>query len=270
MDTVLRVLLTGLAAYALVVAAVYFLQRSLMYFPDSSPPRLDLAGVSDMRDVTLVTADGLELLSWFRAPAAMDGATVVYFHGNAGNIEGRGFKVRPLLDAGYGLLLVGYRGYGGNGGRPSEEGLYGDGRAALDVLMARGVPEERIALYGESLGAAVAVQMALERRVGAVVLEAPFTSATDVGAHHYPFLPVRFLIKDRLASVDKITDIGDPLLIIHGEADRTVPVKMGRALLAAASEPKEGVFIPEGGHDDLFAFGSTEVVLDFLDRRFGG
>ncbi len=270
METALRVLLTGVAAYALVVAAVYFLQRSLMYFPDSGAPRLTSAGVTDMEEVTLATADGLELLSWFKPPAESDGAIIVYFHGNAGNIEGRGFKVRPLLDAGYGVLLVGYRGYGGNGGRPSEEGLFSDGRAALDFLAARGVPDGRIALYGESLGSAVAVQMALEQRIGAVVLEAPFTSAADVGAHHYPVLPVRVLIKDRMASIDKIGDIGAPLLIVHGDADRTVPARFGRALLAAAGEPKEGVFIPGAGHEDLFAFGLTEVVLDFLDRRFGG
>ena len=270
MDTALRVIATGLAAYGLVLAATYFFQRSLMYFPDSSVPRLAVAGVDDMEEVTLSTGDGLRLLSWYKPPARPSGATVVYFHGNAGNIESRGFKARPLLDAGYGLLLVGYRGYGGNGGRPSEEGFYADGRAALDYLSARGVPTERIVIYGESLGTGVAVQMAFERRVAALVLEAPFTSAADVGAAAYPFLPVRLLLKDRFASIDKIARIEAPLLIVHGEADRVVPVRLGRALLAAAEEPKEGIFVPAAGHENLFDLGAAEVVLDFLSRRSGG
>ena len=270
MDTALRVVATGLAAYAMVVGAAYFFQRSLMYFPDRTVPRLDVAGVTDMREVTLSTADGIELLSWYKPPLAAGGATIVYFHGNGGNIEWRGFKVRPLLDAGYGVLLVGYRGYGGNHGRPSEEGLYRDGRAALDFLTGRGIPGERIVPYGESLGSGVAVQMALERRVGALVLEAPFTSAVDVGAAAYFFLPVRLLIKDRFASVDKIADVEAPLLVVHGEADRVIPVRFGRTLLAAANDPKEGVFIPGAGHNDLFENGAIRAVLDFLDRRLGG
>ncbi len=268
METALRFVATGLAAYALIVAAAYFFQRSLMYFPDTSAPQRALAGLGDMQEVTLRTADGIELTSWYKPPAAPELGTVVYFHGNGGNIEGRGFKVRPMLDAGYGVLLVSYRGYGGNGGSPSEEGFYADGRAALDYLAAQGVVAERVALYGESLGAGVAVQMAAERPVKAVVLEAPFTAAADVGAAAYPFLPVRLLIKDRFASIDKIDDIDAPLLLLHGEADRVVSVKLGRALLGAADEPKQGVFFPGAGHENLFDYGAAEPVVEFLGRNF--
>ena len=167
------------------------------------------------------------------------------------------------------MLLAEYRGYGGNPGTPSEEGFYADGRAALDFLAAREVPAARIVLYGESLGTGVAVQLALERRVGAVVLEAPFTSAVDVGADIYPFLPVRLLARDRFDSIAKIAAIGAPLLVLHGEADKVVPVRFGRALLAAARQPKEGVFVPGAGHADLYQHGGAGIVLDFLARRLG-
>ncbi len=119
-------------------------------------------------------------------------------------------------------------------------------------------------LYGESLGSGVAVQLATETAVAGLVLEAPFTSAADVGAAAYPFLPVRLLIKDRFASIDKIADVGAPLLVIHGEADRVVPARFGRTLFEAAPEPKTGVFIPQGNHDNLYALGAADHVLAFL------
>ncbi len=269
METALRVAVGMIAIYALLVAAMYLFQRAVMYFPDRTSPRLDFAGLDDMDEVRLDTADGLSLLSWYKPATPPRGATLVYFHGNAGNIGDRGYKVRPLLDAGHGVLLVGYRGYGGNPGRPHEAGFYQDGRAALSFLAEEGVADERIVVYGESLGGGVAVQLATERGLGAVVLEAPFTSAGDVGAAAYPILPVRRLIKDRFASVDKIAAIGAPLLIVHGEADRTVPTRHGRALLEAAEEPKQGVFLPGAGHNDVFERGGAVVVLDFLERTFG-
>lgn len=153
-------------------------------------------------------------------------------------------------------------------GRPSERGLYADGRAALAFLESEGVPADHIVLFGESLGSAIAIHLAGEARVGALVLEAPFTSAVDVGRAAYPFLPVSWLLKDRYPSIEKIARIEAPLLIIHGEADRTVPVALGRRLLAMASEPKRGLFPAAAGHNDLSAHGSTEAGLEFLDGIF--
>lgn len=265
----LSLLATGAAGYALAVGFIFFTQDKLMYHPDPTLRGRAEAGVEDMAEVTLRTADGLQLVSWYKPPAAESGVTIVYFHGNGGNISWAGWKARPLLDAGHGVLLVEYRGYGGNPGTPSEEGFYADGRAALDFLAARRVPAARIVLYGESLGTGVAVQMAFERRVGAVVLESPFTSAVDLGAEIYPFLPVRLLARDRFDSVSKIAAIGAPLLLLHGEADGVIPVRFGRALLAAARRPKEGVFVPGAGHSDLFRHGGVGIVLDFLARRLG-
>ncbi len=253
--------------YVLMLATLFVVQRKLIYFPDRSAPVPADHGVPEMSIVRLATEDGLELAAWYRAPAGGGGAVVVYFHGNAGHIGGRGDKVRPYLDAGYGVLLLGYRAYGGNPGKPSEQGLYSDARAALGFLAGEGVASERLVLYGESLGTGVAVRMASERRVAAVVLEAPFTSATDVGAARFPFAPVRLLARDRFDSLSRIAAVGAPVLVLHGERDTTIPVAFGRRLLAAAVEPKEGRFYPGAGHADLYDFGAAEAVIDFLARH---
>jgi len=263
-NALLRNLLFILAAYGALVAVVYGMQRSLMYFPDRGAPDPGVAGVPEMQQVTLDTSDGLKLLSWYR-PAGEGRETIVYFHGNGGNIAGRGYKIKPYLNAGYGVMLVEYRGYGGNPSSPNEAGLYADGRAALDWLEAGGVPSEHTVLYGESLGTGVAVQLAGERQPAALVLEAPFTSASDVAAAAYWFLPARLLIKDRFDSIAKIGDIKAPVLLVHGERDRVVPVRFGRRLFGAANEPKQGVFLPDGHHNDLPEHGLMSEVLAFLE-----
>ena len=260
----INALIAVVVAMALLLGGVYFLQRRMMYFPDRTPPHPAEFGVPEMTPVRITTEDGLALVSWYRPPPNDSAAVLVYFHGNAGHIGDRGFKVRPYLDAGLGVLLVGYRGYGGNPGAPSEEGLTADGWAALAFLEESGVEALRTVLYGESLGSGVAVKLASERRVAAVILEAPFTSAADVGARAYPFLPVRLLLRDRFDSLSRIGGIGAPLFLIHGERDATVPASFGRALLAAASEPKEARFYPAADHNDLYEHGAAGDVLKFL------
>jgi fermentation-respiration switch protein FrsA (DUF1100 family) len=263
----LRFVVSGLGAYGAAVGALYFVQRRLMYFPDRSVPDPLVWGARDMEAVRLTTADGLELLAWYRPALSPAGPVLAYFHGNGGHIGMRVRKVRPYLDVGCGVLLVSYRGYGGNAGRPSERGLYEDGRAALEFLSARGVAPSRTVLYGESLGAGVAVRMARDVRVGAVVLEAAFPSAADVAAHHFPLVPVRWLIRDRFECESRIARIGAPLFLLHGERDEIVPVDLGRRLFAAASEPKEARFVPQAGHNNLYDFAAPEAVLDFIARH---
>jgi uncharacterized protein len=266
MPPLLRILALACAGYAAVSGILFLTQRRLMYFPDVAPPDVALAGVTDLSPVAVTTADGLTLLAWYRPPSAQDLPTLVYFHGNAGHIGHRGPKVRPYLDAGFGMLLLAWRGYGGNPGSPSEEGLYHDGRAALDFLSQSGVPGSRIVLYGESLGAGIAVQMATERHVAAIVLEAPFPSTADVAAHHYWYLPTRYLVLDRFDSKAKIAHIGTSLLIVHGERDRIVPPALARALYDAAKDPKEAAFIATAGHNDLYDHGAADRVIEYLRR----
>lgn len=264
--TTILAILAG--AYLLLLGYLFVVQRSLLYLPDRSVPDIAGAGLNPRAaPVAVTTADGLQLLAWHARPRTPRDPVMVYFHGNAGHIGYRGDKLRPYLDAGWGLLLPEYRGYGGNPGQPSEQGLYADGRAALDFVQAAGVPPERILLYGESLGAAVAVQMAIERPVGAVVLEAPFASLGASAQYHYPYVPARWLVLDRYDSLAKVARLGAPLLILHGEGDTITPARFGRQLFEAAAEPKEARFFPAGGHIDLDEHGATEAVLDFVARQ---
>ena len=269
MEFTVRVVVIAALIYLVVVALIYVVQRQLQYFPDRMMYTPTAAGVPEMSIARLTAADGTTLVAWFMEATTQSAPTIVYFHGNAGSIAGRGGHVQPWLEAGYGVLLLSYRGYGGSDGRPTETGLYADGRAAIAYVLNQGVPPSRIVLYGESLGTGVAVKMAVEHDVAAVVLEAPFTSATDVGARAYPVLPVGWMLKDRFESIRRIAEIGAPLLIIHGEADRTIPVSHGRKLLAAAREPKQGIFIPGAGHNDLRAFGAGKIIQEFLAEHFG-
>ena len=263
-----RYLAYAFAGYAVFAGVIGCSQRRLMYHPDNSAPILADAGVPDMAAVTLETADGLELLAWHRGPTRDGAPTLIYLHGNAGHIGNRGHKARPYLDAGYGVLLVSWRGYGGNPGSPTEQGLYNDARAALDFLAAAGVASDHIVVYGESIGGGPAVQVASEREIGALVLEAPLTSAADVAQRHYWYLPARYLVLDRYDSMSKIGRVKAPLFIVHGERDRVVPVDMGHALLAAANQPKDARFFAEAGHNDLYEFGAADAVIEFLGRTF--
>lgn len=249
------------------VDAMLSVQRSFMYFPTQDRPSPSDAGVPEMRQVTLHTADGLDLVAWYAPPTREGAPTLIYFHGNGGDIGMRAGKVSPFLDAGLGVLLTTYRGYSGNPGTPSETGLYADARAARAFLEAQNT--SAIALYGESLGTGVAVQLATEMAPLAVVLEAPFTSIADLAQPQMPFLPVKALILDRFDSAAKIGEISAPLLIVHGALDATIPVQLARQLFEAAPEPKEGHFLPGAGHHDLFGHGMAALTLTFLEKNAG-
>lgn len=266
MDVIAKVAMAAVFGYAVLVAGCTVMQRSLMYFPDHTLPAPATVGVPEMAVVTLETEDGLSLASWY-AEAQPGFSTIVYFHGNGGNISHRAFKVRPFLDVGYGVLLVSYRGYAGNPGSPTETGLFHDGRAALAFLQAQGVTPDRTVLLGASLGSGVAVRMASETPVQALILESPYTSAVDAGQQRFPFLPVRWLMYDRFDSMSRIDQVTAPLLVVHGEADRTISVDLGRRLFEAANDPKEGHFLPGAGHVDLTEYGLLDIEFDFLARH---
>lgn len=268
---VAKFVLGAVVFYGVLVGVLYFIQRSMMYFPWPEAPIPASSGVPEMRPVKLATADGLTLTSWY-LPAPAGRPTIVFFHGNAGHIGHRGIKGRAFLDAGFGLVLVGYRGFGGNPGRPNEPGLYADGRAALLFLAQSGVSAEQLVLYGESLGSGVATQLAFEaakdgKPVGAVVLEAPFSSVAAAAQHHYPYLPAYWLVKDRYASIEKIANIGAPLLVIHGERDQVIPARMGQEVFAAAREPKEALWLSDADHNNVFEHGAASTVIAFIRRR---
>ncbi|MCZ6772051.1 MAG: alpha/beta hydrolase [Proteobacteria bacterium] len=240
--------------YLVVLGAVFVLQRSLIYPAGKDVPDAALAAAAGMRIVTMRTADGLELTHWYRPPENDHAPVLVVFHGNAGTIADRVPKLAELMKAGFGLLLAGYRGYGGNPGQPSEEAFSADARLVLDWLAGQGVSPERTVLYGESLGTGIAVKMATERPAAAVILEAPYTSVAEVAQARFWFLPARWLVLDKWDSLSRIARIDAPLLLMHGLRDRTIPAYFGRRLFDAAVAPKEVLLIEDGAHNDLYDF----------------
>lgn len=257
---------SGLTVYGSVVGGLYFFQRRLLYRPRSTRPTLNDLALLGVREIELMTKDGLTLFSWYLPPPA-GRPVIAYFHGNGGNIGYRAERLRRFAAAGYGVLLAEYRGYGGNPGAPCERGLFADAEAALDFLAASDINSEQVVLWGESLGSGVAVHLAATRAIGGVVLEAPFTSVAACAQRHYPFVPAAWLVHDRFNSLSRIAQVTAPLLILHGERDMVVPVDHGRALLKAATAPSEGWFSPSASHENLADHGALDVAMSFIERR---
>ena len=255
-------LIAALAGYGGLMALMYLFQRSLMYFPDATRYAPAAAGLPQAEEVTLVSADGERLIAWHVPPRGAK-PVVLYFQGNAGALNLRAERFAWLTADGTGLLALSYRGYGGSSGKPTEDGLIRDALAAYDFAAAR-YPVKRLVLWGESLGTAVAIALAAERAVGGVMLDAPFTSAADVGANAYPFVPVRWFMKDPFRSDLRIAKVSAPLLVLHGERDRVVPIAFGEKLFALRAEPKRMVRFPSAEHADLDAHGAPKVVKEFL------
>jgi fermentation-respiration switch protein FrsA (DUF1100 family) len=255
----------GLATlYAVVAFSAFLFQRRLTYFPDpqrASPASFNLAGVEER---IIATPDGEHLVTWF-APAAPGRPTILYFHGNAGSLANRSERVRRLLARGWGVLFMSYRGYSGSSGKPSESANVADAKLAYDVLRKAGVVPDDIIVYGESLGSGVAVQVAAEKQVGGLVLDAPYTSIVDVAEVSYPYLPVRPFIFDRYETMRFLPNVKAPLLVMHGEDDRVIPVEMGKAVYAAANAPKEIVTFPRAGHSDHHLHGSYDELFRWVE-----
>jgi fermentation-respiration switch protein FrsA (DUF1100 family) len=247
------------------IGLIWLFQRKMIYLPmvQSVPPAGQvLTGASD---VSFETTDGLVLRGWF-VPAAGDGEgrAVLVFNGNAGNRSLRAPLAAALSMEGFSVLLFDYRGYGGNPGSPSEKGLRKDARAARAYLEGREeVDPEKVAFFGESLGAAVALEAAVERPPAALVLRSPFTSLTDIGRRHYPFLPVRLLLSDRYPSIDQIGRLACPLLVIAGERDWIVPISYSRELYEAAPDgEKRFIALPGVGHNDFEMLAGRRLVSE--------
>lgn len=254
-------------AYLLLCLIMWSLQRVLLYHPDTkieSPASYGLAGFVD---VTLKDTDGTQVHAWQHV--AREGyPTILFFHGNGGNLAHRVDYFHALAAAGFGVIALDYRGYGKSEGSPSEEGFYQDARAMVEyATKTQFIPFARLILSGESIGTGVAVQMATEYPSAALVLQSPYTSVESLAADRYWWLPVHYLLSDRFDSLRKITDVHMPLLVMHGEDDTIVPVTEGRALFAHANEPKEAVYFPERGHNDLGVANRVDAILVFARKQ---
>jgi uncharacterized protein len=267
--TLKTLLLIGAVVYLGIVALMYFAQRSLMYFPETLRTAPTQAGLPQAEEVVLDTADGERVIVWHIAPRG-DQPVVLYFHGNGGALRYRVDRYRALTEDGTGLVLLSYRCYGGSSGRPSESGLIEDARAAY-AFAAQRYPMARLVLWGESLGTGVAVAIAAEKagekNVARVVLEAPFASAVSVAASVYPFVPVRFLMKDQFRSDLRIRNVTVPVLIVHGDRDTVIPIESGERLYSLIEGPKRFLRIPGAGHEDL-GMRAVEAMKAFVAERF--
>jgi len=254
--------LTGL--YLVALGALYLAQDRLIY---PRPPHRGDVTLAGFETVRLRTADGLDLVAAYRASRG-DRATLVFFHGNGDSLIGAEAAMRSLGEAGYGLLLVEYRGYGGNPGRPREAGLYTDGRAALDWLGARGIAGQRIVLVGNSLGSGIATQLATERPVAGLILISPFTRLIDAVAPHVPFVPVRWLLRDRYDNLAKLRRRKIAMLVLHGQADTVIAAAQG-AELAGAVEGARFVSVPGAGHELAYRMETPVAIMRWLKDANG-
>jgi fermentation-respiration switch protein FrsA (DUF1100 family) len=245
----------------LVVGMLWWLQRQLIYFPDTSsvPPAGEV--IVGARDVTLHTDDGLELGAWFVPPAPGAGPpghhrmAVLVAPGNGGDRADRAGFAEELRRRGLAVLLMDYRGYAGNPGSPSEQGLVSDAMAAVDALTGLGYPPERTIYFGESLGGGVVAALQLRRPPAGLVLRSPFTELADVGARHYPWLPVRLLLRDRFPVTDYLGRSEVPVTVIYGDVDQVVPTDLSARVADEAPVLVERVVIAGADHNDSVMFG---------------
>ena len=250
--------------YFLMILIMFIFQRSLLYLPSKESLDSSYYNKTGLKKVEVTTSDGLVLSSLFKKPSNDEKSIILVFHGNAGHIGHRVDKFRPFLKEGYGLFLVEYRGYGENLGKPSESGLYKDGEAALNFLSKQKIPQQKIILYGESLGCGLAVKLSTKTAFNATILEAPYTSIADVASHHYWYLPTKLLVLDRFDILSMIKNIKSPLLVIHGKKDNVINVNFGKKVFKLAPEPKKAIFVINAGHNNLYEFNIYEKIYQFL------
>lgn len=233
--------------YFLFVGILFFFQRNLLYHPSENNYYGDQLTVS-IDKVKITTKDKIDLLGWYHKKNINNYKTILFLHGNAGSLENRIHKINHFKDMNINFLIISWRGFSGNKGNPTEEGLYKDAKSAIDWLRNEGVDTKDIVIYGESLGTGVATEIAQNNNFAGVILESPFTSMIDAARNKYPFFPIRFLLKDKYESEKKIKNIQSPILIMHGELDRLVPFWMGKKIYNIANNPKYSYFSKYDDH----------------------
>ncbi|MDO8464232.1 MAG: alpha/beta hydrolase [Gallionella sp.] len=261
------------AAYIGLALLLYFFQARLVFYPETGREIIATPGQAGLpyEDVRLTTEDGISLHGWY-IPAAQPRGTVLFLHGNAGNISHRIDSMQMFHRLGYNTLIFDYRGYGNSGGTPSEQGTYRDAEAAWRYLTEqRHIPSCRIVLFGESLGGAIGAWLAAREKPVALVIASGFTSVPDLARHFYPYLPVQWLARIRYDTVKSLRAVATPVLIAHSPDDEIVPFEHGRVLFAAANPPKRFLELA-GGHNDGFIFmreAWVKALEDFLDEHVG-
>ena len=261
-----RVALVVLIVVAVFLAVIWAFQRRLIYFPSPGPVPQASAVIDGARDVTLETSDGLTLGAWFvPARERPKGLTILVANGNAGDRSLRASLAAALAEEGFSVLLFDYRGYAGNAGEPSEDGLALDVRAAYRFLVEdEGIAPDRLIYFGESLGAAVVSELATEHPPGGLVLRSPFTDLAAVGRVHYPFLPVGLLLRERYPVIQHVQRIDVPLTVVYGTRDSIVPAEQSREIAEAAAGDVEVVAV-EADHNDPALLDGPELIAAVIE-----
>ena len=246
-NTLLQLVLIIFFLYFFVLVFLYFYQRNLLYHPNENNYSGDKISV-DIKKVKIQTSDNIELLGWYHEKNLKDYKTLIYFHGNAGTLENRIHKLNHFQDMNINFLIIAWRGFSGNNGKPTEQGLYEDGKSAINWLAKKGVDEKNLVIYGESLGTGVATHLSQNKNYAGIILETPFTSMIDAAKIFYPYIPVNLLLKDKFENYKKVKNINSPILVMHGEVDQIVPFSMGKKIYEIANEPKYSYFTKYDNH----------------------
>ena len=243
----MQIILIIFLVYFFILIFLYFYQRNLLYHPNENNYSGDQLSV-DIKKVKILTSDKIELIGWYHEKNIKNLKTLLFFHGNAGSLENRIHKLNHFKEMDINFLIIAWRGFSGNKGKPSEKGLYDDGQSAINWLKNNGLDEKNLILYGESLGTGVATHLAQNKNFAGIILETPFTSMIDAAKTFYPYIPVKLLLKDKFENQKKIKNINLPILIMHGEVDQIVPFSMGKKIYEIANEPKYSHFTKYDNH----------------------
>ena len=254
-----------IVAYLVVIIFVYFYQRNLLYHPTENNYQDDKVQFN-YDEIFIKVDEEIKLKSWLIKKDFVKYKTLVVFHGNAGHLSNRIYKLNELYKLDINILLISWRGFSGNNGSPTEQNLYRDAEAAIKWLKEQKVRNNQIILYGESLGSGVAVEIGKRNKYNSIILESPFTSIENSAKIYYPYLPVRLLLKDRYDSISKIKMIDYPVLIMHGKKDDVVPFSMGKELYEKANSPKHSYFTSDDDHMMEFNSELLNKIKDFIQK----
>ena len=252
-------------AYIVLIIFIYFYQRNLLYHPSENNYQGDKIQF-DYDEIFIKVDEEIKLKSWIIEKDFKKYKTLVIFHGNAGHLSNRIYKLNELYKLDINILLISWRGFSGNSGSPTEQNLYKDAKAAIKWLNEKNINNNQIILYGESLGSGVAVELGKKNNFNSIILESPFTSIENSAKIYYPYLPVSFLLKDRYDSISKIKKINSPILIMHGRKDDIVPFFMGKKLFEKANSPKDSYFTDIDDHMMEFNSQLLNKIKDFITK----
>ena len=254
----------SVASYFSISMFMYIFQRTFMYHPNVK--NIDSTTAQfDYKEVHINSENDIKLKSWF-AYANPNNKTILFFHGNAGELSARVYKLNKFHELNLNFLIISWRGFSGNNGKPTEQGLYKDAENAVAWLEAKGISKKDIILYGESLGTGIAIELATKDQYSGVILESPYTSMIDMGKRFYPFLPISILQKDKYNSLKKLNMIKSPILVLHGKADTLVPFYMGKKIYDAANEPKYYYFPDIDNHMMTYDQNMMKTLSNFVDE----